>query len=86
MSALPEREPYVNTQAVADFLDLAPSTVQDKFERGELPGYRLGHKHGRIRFKLSEVDDAIRRGRVAAAIEEDPPVVDLSERRRERSA
>ena len=37
---------------LADLLGFSSSTVQDWFEAGELPGFRVG---GRLRFRESEV-------------------------------
>jgi hypothetical protein len=38
-------------------LGLRAGTVLDRFERGDLPGYRLfGRKGGPVRFRLSEVE------------------------------
>jgi excisionase family DNA binding protein len=43
---------------LAEYLGLAPGTVLDKWERGELPGYKFGRA---VRFDLSEVLAAGRR-------------------------
>ena len=48
-------ERLLRTREVAEMLDLSMSTVLAKFERGELPGYRLGKKGGPIRFRESEI-------------------------------
>jgi excisionase family DNA binding protein len=42
---------------LADYLGLAPSTVLDRWESGDLPGFRLfGKKGGPVRFRPSEVE------------------------------
>jgi excisionase family DNA binding protein len=46
-------ERLLTTRELADLLGFRPATVQDWFERGELPGFRVA---GRLRFQASEVD------------------------------
>jgi excisionase family DNA binding protein len=42
---------------VADYLGLSPATILDRWERGDLPGFRLfGRKGGPVRFRLSELE------------------------------
>lgn len=48
-----KNERLLNTREVADLLGFAPATVQDWFERGELPGFRIA---GRLRFRESELE------------------------------
>jgi excisionase family DNA binding protein len=43
----------LTAREVADLLGFSPSTIVDWFERGELPGFRVG---GRLRFRASEVE------------------------------
>jgi excisionase family DNA binding protein len=53
-----EREDEVNNdrlltaKEVAEYIGLKPDTVLDKWERGELPGYKFGRA---VRFDLEEV-------------------------------
>jgi excisionase family DNA binding protein len=42
----------LTAKELADFLGLKPGTILDKWERGELPGYRFGRA---VRFDLEEV-------------------------------
>jgi excisionase family DNA binding protein len=42
----------LTARELADYLGLAPATVLDKWERGELPGFRFGRA---VRFDLEEV-------------------------------
>ena len=45
---------------LGDYLGLTASTVLDRWERGDLPGYRLfGRKGGPVRFRLDEIEDAL---------------------------
>jgi len=49
-------ERLLNARELADLLGLSPATVLDRFERGDLPGFRLfGKKGGPVRFRESEV-------------------------------
>jgi excisionase family DNA binding protein len=48
---------------LAEFLGLRPSTILDKWQRGELPGYKIGRP---VRFDLDEVLEATRRESGAA--------------------
>jgi excisionase family DNA binding protein len=50
-------EGLLTARELADLLGLSPATVLDRFERGDLPGYRLfGRKGGPVRFRLSEIE------------------------------
>jgi excisionase family DNA binding protein len=57
-------EPLITARELGEHLSLSASTVQDMWERGELPGYRLGGSRsdklgrptGPLRFRLSEVE------------------------------
>jgi excisionase family DNA binding protein len=40
-------ERLLTAQEVADLLGLSPATVLDRFERGDLPGFRFGRSEGR---------------------------------------
>jgi len=56
-------EPLLTARQVADLLGFAAGTVLDKFERGELPGFKL--PGGAVRFRASELEawlDGCRRG------------------------
>jgi predicted DNA-binding transcriptional regulator AlpA len=45
----------LTARQVGDWLGLAPATILDRFEAGELPGFRLGAKGGPVRFDEEEV-------------------------------
>jgi excisionase family DNA binding protein len=59
-------ERLLTAREVADWLGLAPSTVLDRFERGELPGFRLGAKGGPVRFDEGELREWLDSRRVAS--------------------
>jgi excisionase family DNA binding protein len=44
----------LTTREVAEMLGFTMGTVQGWYERGELPGFRVG---GRLRFRESEVEE-----------------------------
>jgi excisionase family DNA binding protein len=46
-------ERLLNARELAELLGFAPATIQDWFETGTLPGFRVG---GRLRFRMSEVE------------------------------
>ena len=46
-------ERLVTARELGEYLRLSPSTVLDRFERGDLPGYKIG---GPVRFRLSEIE------------------------------
>lgn len=50
---LSEPERLLTARQLADLLGFQPGTILDWFERGELPGFRIG---GRLRFRASEVE------------------------------
>ena len=50
-------ERLLTAAEVGEFLGLSSATVLDRFERGDLPGFRLfGMKGGPVRFRLSELE------------------------------
>jgi excisionase family DNA binding protein len=51
-------ERLLTARELAEYLGLAPGTVLDKWERGELPGFKFGRA---VRFDLDEVLAAGRR-------------------------
>ncbi len=45
---------------LGELLGLAAGTILDRFERGDLPGYRLfGRKGGPVRFREAEILEAL---------------------------
>jgi excisionase family DNA binding protein len=51
-------ERLLKAREVAELLGLELGTVLDYFERGELPGFRLGGSVGRpVRFRSSEIEE-----------------------------
>ena len=83
-------ERLLTARELGEQLGLSASTVLDRFERGDLPGFRLfGKKGGPVRFRLSEIEAALsnwkvngpgRGGEVAhnASQRPDPTLVSLS--------
>ena len=52
----------VTARELADYLGLSPSTILDMWERGQLPGFKIGRA---VRFRPSEVEvwlEGCRRG------------------------
>jgi excisionase family DNA binding protein len=55
----------LTARELAEYLGLSAATVLDRFERGDLPGFRLfGRKGGPVRFSLAEVEAALEGWRV----------------------
>jgi len=47
----------LTARELGEHLGLSSATVLDRFERGDLPGFRLfGRKGGPVRFRLSEIE------------------------------
>jgi predicted DNA-binding transcriptional regulator AlpA len=60
-----ETERLLTAQQLGEVLGLSPGTILNRFERGDLPGFRLfGRKGGPVRFRLSEIEAAMERWRV----------------------
>ena len=58
-------ERLLTARELAELLGLSGSTVLDRFERGDLPGFRLfGRKGGPVRFRLSEIEAQLEGWRV----------------------
>jgi predicted DNA-binding transcriptional regulator AlpA len=62
----------LNARQLADYLGLSTATVLDRFEAGDLPGFRLfpgrdkkGRPTGPVRFRSDEVDIWLEGCRVA---------------------
>jgi excisionase family DNA binding protein len=50
-------ERLLTARELGEILGLSPGTVLDWWERGDLPGFRLGgRKGGPVRFRLSEIE------------------------------
>lgn len=58
-------ERLLTARELATVLGLSPATVLDRFEAGDLPGFRLfGRKGGPVRFRESEILAALEGWRV----------------------
>lgn len=53
-------EPFVTKEDVADFLCVCPRTVDRMLRRGLFPSYRPLGPHGPVRFRLSDIERAMR--------------------------
>jgi excisionase family DNA binding protein len=59
------KERLLTARELGAYLNISGATVLDRFERGDLPGYRLfGKKGGPVRFRVSEIEAALRRWQV----------------------
>ncbi len=57
-------EPLLTARELGERIGLKPDTVLDKWERGELPGYKFGlSPNAPVRFDLDEVLASGRKGR-----------------------
>ena len=54
-------EKWVNLEDVAEHLSLSQDTVRTWIKEGKLPAYKAGKRY---KFKISEVDDWVRTGRI----------------------
>jgi predicted DNA-binding transcriptional regulator AlpA len=53
-------ERLLTARELGEQLGLSAGTILDRFERGDLPGFRLfGKKGGPVRFRLSEVEASL---------------------------
>lgn len=60
-------ERLLTARELGEVLGLSTATVLDRFERGDLPGFRLfGRKGGPVRFRLSEVEAVLEAWKVGA--------------------
>jgi predicted DNA-binding transcriptional regulator AlpA len=58
-------ERLLTAAELAELLGLSPATVLDRFQAGDLPGFRLfGRKGGPVRFRLGEIEAALEGWRV----------------------
>lgn len=49
-------EPLVTAREVANHLGMTPRQVLARFERGDIPGFRLGKAGAPVRFRISEIE------------------------------
>jgi excisionase family DNA binding protein len=47
-------ESLLTARELADLLGFSSGTIQDWYEEGKVPGFKIG---GRLRFRLSEVEE-----------------------------
>jgi len=70
-------EPLLTAQQLSAVLGLAPGTILDRFEAGDLPGFRLfagtdkrGRPTGAVRFRETEIAAWLERQRPEGVAEE----------------
>ena len=61
---------WVTADGAAAYTSLRPEFIKAAFRRGELPGYRHGHRT--LRFKLADLDAWMSAAEVAASRARDP--------------
>ncbi len=62
----------LTARELGEYLGLSASTILDRFESGDLPGFRLfGKKGGPVRFRLSEIETQLSGWRVGLAREDE---------------
>ena len=54
-------EKWVNLEDVADYLSVSQDTVRTRIKDGKLPVYRAGKRY---KFKISEIDEWVRNGKI----------------------
>lgn len=58
-------EQLLTARQVGEYLGLSTSTILDRWERGDLPGFRLfGRKGGPVRFRLAEIEETLQAWRL----------------------
>lgn len=62
-------ERLLTARELAEILGFSAGTIQDWFEAGDLPGFRVG---GRLRFRESEVAEWLEQRRRGAAVASRP--------------
>lgn len=67
-------EPLLTARQLGDLLGLSTGTVLDRFEAGDLPGFRLygGRIGAPVRFRWSEVETMLEAGRCGPRVEAAP--------------
>lgn len=60
----------LNARELGDLLGLSSSTILDRFERGDIPGFRLygGRIGSPVRFRWSEIEAMLEEGRCGPAV------------------
>jgi hypothetical protein len=64
-------ERLLTAAELGELLSLSPSSVLDRWQAGDLPGYRLfGKKGGPVRFRLAEIEAALEAWHVTSEAKE----------------
>jgi excisionase family DNA binding protein len=62
------KDKWFNIEAVAEYLSITEDTARTWVREGKLPAYRVGKRY---KFKLSEIDEWVRSGRINEGDESD---------------
>jgi excisionase family DNA binding protein len=54
-------EKWVNLEDIADYLSVSNDTIRNWIKGGKLPYYKAGKRY---KFKISEVDEWLRKGKI----------------------
>jgi predicted DNA-binding transcriptional regulator AlpA len=70
-------ERLLTARELGDLLGLSAGTILDRFERGDLPGFRLygGRVGAPVRFRWSEVEAMLEQGRCGPVVARQPEPV-----------
>jgi predicted DNA-binding transcriptional regulator AlpA len=76
-------ERLLTARELGEHLGLSTSTVLDRWERGDLPGFRLfGRKGGPVRFRLGEVEAVLESWRLGP----EPAMMEIANAKSPRAA
>lgn len=71
-------EPLLTARELAEIFGLSTHTILDRFESGDLPGYRLfGRKGGPVRFRCSEIEACLDEWRTCSSPEKAGELLDF---------
>ena len=61
-------EKWVNLEDIAEYLSVSKDTIRSWMKENKIPFYRAGKRY---KFKISEVDEWVRNGRITEQMSED---------------
>ena len=62
MEKYTQLEKWVNLEDVADYLSVSKDTIRAWIRENKIPFYKAGKRY---KFKISEIDDYVRNGKIA---------------------
>jgi predicted DNA-binding transcriptional regulator AlpA len=69
-------EPLITARELGERVGMSTAWVLDKWEAGELPGFRLGARVGApVRFRWSEIEAWLEKGRCGPSVVRQPQSV-----------